>query len=100
MPQFSQPFCRFRPYRASGWLSTSLASSICTIAVINGDLVLSGLDGTTIDRADVGSIELDTPSYAKRIGEVSFVRINGHQWAIDFSMCDFSARRHGWGNMR
>jgi hypothetical protein len=99
--EFSEPFCRIRPYVAGGWLSTSLNPYIGTVAVTDAHVVLSDSTGRVIDRASVSSTELDTPGYSRTVsGAVAFVRMNGNRWAIDFSLCAFTARRRGWGRAR
>ena len=96
---FSQAFCRVRPYHAGGLLTSSLVSDASTATVADACLELVGSAGL-IDRSPLSSVVLETPTYAEAVGEVAFVRMDGHPWAVDFSLCGWTARRQSWGRAR
>lgn len=84
-PVFSQPFCSVVPTKAGGKLNAGPKRFPCLVQVSEGELVIADGQQALIDRAVLSSVELvDGPWLQRKVGEGTFLHMNGHQWCIDF----------------
>lgn len=84
-PVFSQPFCSVVPTKAGGKLNAGPKRFPCLVQVGDGELVIAEGQQALIDRSPVSAVELvDGPWLQRKVGEATFLHMNGHQWCIDF----------------
>jgi hypothetical protein len=82
---FSQQFCSVVPVKAGGNLNAGPKRFPCLVQVGDGELVITEGAQTLIDRAQVGAVELlDGPWLQRKVGEGTFLRMNGREYAVDF----------------
>jgi hypothetical protein len=82
-PRFSQPGCHVTPVRGGG-VGFAPKGGYCLVMIDDGQLVIVQPPDTVVDGGPVSGVELTTPALQRRVGTATFVRMNGHQWAIDF----------------
>jgi hypothetical protein len=82
-PPFSQPGCHVTPYRGGG-VARAAGGASCLVLIDDAQLAIVQPPDTMVDRSPVSGVELTTPALQRRVGSSTFVRMNGHQWAIDF----------------
>jgi hypothetical protein len=82
---FSQQFCSVVPVKAGGNLNAGPKRFPCLVQVGGGELVIIEAPRTLIDRARVPEVELlDGPWLQRKVGEATFLRVNGHEYCVDF----------------
>jgi hypothetical protein len=82
---FSQPFCSVVPTKAGGKLVAGPKRFPCLVQVGEGELLIAQGPQAVIDRAPVSAVELvDAPWLQRKVGEGTFLHMNGNHWCIDF----------------
>ena len=97
-PRFSQAGCHVTPVR--GGVGFAPKSGYCLVLIDDGRLAIVQPPGTLVDGAPVSGVELTTPALQRRVGTATFVRMNGHQWAIDFYYAAQAERLRSGGTGR
>jgi hypothetical protein len=82
---FAQPFCSVVPTKAGGKLNAGPKRFPCLVQVGDGELLMAEGQQALIDRSPVSAVELvDGPWLQRKVGEATFLHMNGRQWCIDF----------------
>ena len=84
MAPLFQERCSVVKYTAGGALVAGLKRYDCLAIVDESQLVIADADQSTIDRAPLSTVELDTPAFQRKVGEATFVRMKGNRWTLDF----------------